>query len=155
MSWEFCTCQNMREFRSIYNVAADYFKQGEAVDIQIRKHESKRKDAQNALQFHWFRELEMQGDKSAEEYRAECKLRIGVPIAREDDGFRQLYDKALKGLDYATKLALMQEPIDIPVTRHFTVKEMARYLKGIEAFAAHQGFALTSNHDLYLQAVGE
>lgn len=153
MSWDFCIVSNKAQFKSVYDAVIDYLESGEKVDIQLRKHQPNRRESQNSLQFHWFRELEKQGSKSADEYRAYCKLHLGVPIAREDEGFRAKYDESIKPLDYAVKLQLMSEPFDLPITRHFTVEEMARYLSAVEKHFAAQGYKLTTGDDLYFQAI--
>lgn len=154
MSWQHVTCANTRQFKSVYDAAVDYFGEGKKVDIRIREHQESRREAQNSLQFHWFKEMEMQGDKTAREYRAICKLHFGVPIAREEDAFRKLYDKAIKPLDYESKLELMVEPFNLPVTSQFTIKEMTRYLNAIQQQFASEGIRLTSSDDLYYQAMG-
>ena len=154
MSWQMVTVANKQQFITVWNVASELFKAGKKADIQIREHEENRKEAQNKLQFHWFREMEMQGDKSANEWRSQCKLELGVPLARESDSFRSKYDSILKALPYETKLALMAEPFNMEVTRNFSIKKMTRYLHEVEQFAAKCGFRLTTNEDLYYQAMG-
>jgi len=82
MTWEGITAKNERECHVVIDIAKEIFAKGGKADLQVREHEENRKRSQNNLQFHWFKEMEQQGDKSAKEYRAQCKLEIGVPIAR-------------------------------------------------------------------------
>lgn len=105
----------------------------------------KRSDKQNKLQRLWMDELAEQGDMTAEEYRAFCKLHFGVPILRnENDEFRQAYDDKIKNCyDYATKLQFMAMPFDFPVTRLMTVKQHKKYLDAIYVHYTGKGFDLT------------
>ena len=84
------------------------------------------------------------GDRTPEEVRGDAKLRFGVPILRaENDKFRMAYDAHVKPLPYRTKLALMVEPLDWPVTRLMTVDQKTRYLEEFERFYRNQGVSLT------------
>lgn len=100
---------------------------------------------QNRLQRQWCNDAAEQGDQTAEEYRALLKLTIGVPILRaENEAFREAYDAHVKGLPYETKLALMAEPLDFPVTRLMTVAQQSAYLDGSWRYLTEQcGFVLT------------
>lgn len=105
---------------------------------------AKRSTEQNRLMRQWCLDLEAQGDQSAEEYRAEIKLTLGVPILRNENAdFRARYDDVVKGLPYETKLALMREPFDFPVTRLMTVKQQQRLLDEVQRHYSAQGFHLT------------
>lgn len=139
---------------SFYDAAKYMLEQGKKLDLKMREHEEKRKDAQNALQFHWYKEMEMQGDKSAKEYRAECKLHHGVPIARENPDFDIVYREAIIRLPYETKLKFMLDPVNLPVTSDFGVKDMTRFLKAVQQDFSERGMTLTTNEDLYWQAMG-
>jgi hypothetical protein len=93
---------------------------------------------QNALAFRWYGEIANElGDRLPHEVRAYCKLHHGVPIRREDEDFREVYDRIVRPLPYEAKLALMVEPIDFPISRDMTVKQMTRYLDAIQAEFAH------------------
>ena len=99
---------------------------------------------QNRLQRLWLNEAAEQGDHTAEEYRAYCKLTIGVPILRaENEAFAEQYDRIVKPLPYETKLQLMMEPIDFPVTRLMTTKQKATYLDQMHRLLSEMGFRLT------------
>lgn len=104
---------------------------------------------QNRLQRLWVGEAaEQLGDHSAEYLRGLCKLQFGVPILRaENEAFREAYDKNVKGLDYETKIALMMEPLDFPVTRLMTSKQKTAYLDEISRSFSQQGVRLTDPDD--------
>lgn len=99
---------------------------------------------QNKLQRLWMRELEEQGDMTAEEYRAYCKAYFGVPILlAENDAFAEQYTAIVKPLPYEQKLEIMKQPIDLPVTRLMNVKQKKRYLDEIYTYWTGKGFRLT------------
>jgi hypothetical protein len=99
---------------------------------------------QNRLQRLWLNEAAEQGDHTAEEYRAYCKLTLGVPILRaENEEFAEQYDRLVKPLPYETKLQLMMEPIDFPVTRLMTSKQKSTYLDQMFRLFEGMGFRLT------------
>lgn len=100
---------------------------------------------QNKLQRLWMKEAaEQLQDRSAEEVRGECKLMFGVPILRsENEAFRDAYDTHVKGLPYPTKLAMMMEPLDFPVTRLMTTRQKKAYLDAVQQHFLEQGVVLT------------
>lgn len=99
---------------------------------------------QNRLQHMWMLELEMQGDMTASEYRAYCKLHFGVPLLRqENEAFKVQYDAVVKPLSYDQKIEIMKEPIDFPTTRLMTMKQKKRYLDMVYEFWSGKGFRLT------------
>lgn len=100
---------------------------------------------QNSLAFKWYLEASQQGDQSAAEYRAYCKLHFGVPILRaENKDFKELYDKHFKGISYEDKLEIMQsEQFDFPVTRIMKTKQMKQYLDEVNNHFRGLGFILT------------
>jgi len=108
----------------------------------------KRSIEQNKLQRLWMKEIAEQmyeGTRyTAEQWRGYCKLHFGIPIRREEsDVFRAMYDRVLKPLNYDERLLLMQEPLDLPVTRDMTTKQKTDYLDAILRFAAEEGLVLT------------
>ena len=105
----------------------------------------RRSTLQNNLQRMWINEISEQlGDRTPEEARGECKLTLGVRILRaEDEPFRIAYDAAVKHLSYEQKMALMMEPLDMPVTRRMTVKQKTAYLDSIVRYYGEQGVILT------------
>jgi hypothetical protein len=110
----------------------------------IEEYEPKRTTSQNRLQMEWMRQLEQQGDRTAEEYRAETKLCVGVPILRaEDETFKARYDEVIRPMDYETKLKLMAIPFDFPVTRLMTKEQKKRYLDAMYNYWTSKGYQLT------------
>ena len=98
---------------------------------------------QNRLQFQWFRDLEKQGDMTAQEYRAYCKGMFGIPIlVAEDEEFRDVYDRIIRPLSFEEKLELLGPPIDLPVTSRMSVDQMTRYLKAMSDHWLKEGFML-------------
>ena len=110
----------------------------------------KRSVQQNRLNRLWMTEAaEQLGDCTAEEVRGLCKLTLGVPILREEnDEFRARYDEVVRPLPYATKLAMMQEPLDFPITRLMSVKQQTRYLDAVHRFFSEKGIVLTDPGEL-------
>lgn len=110
----------------------------------------KRTVRQNKLSRLWIMEIaEQKPESTSEEWRGYCKLTLGVPILRaEDDEFREKYDKIVRPLPYETKLALMQEPLDFPVTRLMNVKQQTAYLDAIHRHFSSEGVVLTDPGDL-------
>lgn len=105
----------------------------------------KRSVEQNKLQRLWMNEIaEQLGDQTPEEVRAYCKLTIGVPLLRaENEHFCERYDSVLKPLPYEAKLAIMAEPLDLPVTRLMTTDQHRRYLDGVFKHFSEKGLVLT------------
>jgi ribosomal protein L39E len=104
--------------------------------------------AQNKLQRMWMLEAEAQGDQTAEEYRAYCKLHIGVPILRsQDDDFKAAYDAVIRPLTYEQKLKAMMIPLDFSVSRLMTTKQFSEYSKKIYEHFTSKGIKLTDPDD--------
>ncbi len=105
----------------------------------------KRTIEQNRLAMMWIKEAaEQLGDRSFEELRGECKLRFGVPILRaENEDFRKRYDELVRPMPYETKLALMVEPFDMPVTRLMKINQLTAYLDRLSQHFLEQGIVLT------------
>jgi hypothetical protein len=109
-----------------------------------------RSKAQNRLLHKWMGEIANQkGDLSADEARAYCKLTIGVPILRQQNAaFKERYDEILKPLSYEQKLAIMSEPLNLPVTSLMSTKQLTEYLEAIIRHFGEQGILLTMPDDL-------
>lgn len=104
----------------------------------------KRTFEQNRLQRMWMNEISEQLGEPAEYWRGYCKLTIGVPILRAtSEGFREKYDSILKPLPYEKKIALMMEPLDLPVTRFMTTKQKTEYLDAVFKHFTEKGVVLT------------
>jgi hypothetical protein len=112
-------------------------------------HGKHRSTDQNRLQRLWVREIaEQLGDQTQEQVRAFIKLTIGVPILREEnEAFRLRYDEVVKPLNYEQKIALMAEPLDMPITRLFTTKQHARFLDEVHRYFSERGIVLTDPED--------
>jgi len=105
----------------------------------------KRSIEQNKLQRKWCNDIaEQLGDRTPEEVRGHCKLHFGVPIMRaENDEFCEKYDRIIKPLTYESKLELMQEPMDFPVTRLMNTYQKTAYLDAIWKHFTEMGLDLT------------
>ncbi len=101
---------------------------------------------QNRLQFMWMKEAADQlHEYRPEEYRAICKLTIGIPILRgEDQEFRELYDKTVKRLNYEDKVALMDW---FPVTSLMSTGQKKLYLDDVYVYLTGLGARLTEPDD--------
>jgi hypothetical protein len=104
---------------------------------------------QNALAFKWYAEIAQQmGDRTVSEVRAYCKLHHGVRIMRaEEETFRTAWNKHFIDWSYEDKLALMVEPMDLPVTRLMKVAQLSQYLDAIADEFMAQGVVLTIPED--------
>ena len=104
---------------------------------------------QNALAFLWYREIaEQMGDRTATEVRAHCKLHHGVKmLVTENGAFRAAWHARFLRWDYEAKLELMVEPLDLPVTRLMTTKQLTQYLDAIADEFTRQGVVLTQPED--------
>ena len=105
-----------------------------------------RTDRQNRLQRQWVNEVAQQlGDQTAEEVRGFCKLTMGVPIRRRDDEvYAEKYDRLIKPLPYEAKLEMMMEPLDFPVTRDMSTKQLTEYLDTVHRYWTERGVILTN-----------
>ena len=105
----------------------------------------RRSTEQNKLQRKWMLEIaEQLGDRTPEEVRGYCKLTIGVPILRaENEAFRVKYDGVVRPLSYEQKMAIMMEPLDLPVTGLMTTQQKTDYLDGIFRHFSERGVVLT------------
>lgn len=151
MSWQTATATSKQQLISIFRGAEDLLQHG-MVQIQMRNHEEGRKEKQNRLAFHWYRELAEQSGNEPDYYRAFCKYHFGIPILIEDEQCRAKIETVFKPLDYETRLKLMTAPFDMPVTSLFTVKEFARYLNKVELHFTERSYKLTTGDDLYFEA---
>ena len=109
--------------------------------VTFKAGEETRRDRQNRFAFEAYKQVaKILGDRTVNDVRAESKLHIAVPVLRaEDDDFRAKYDRVIMPMTYETKLELMVEPFDFPVTRLMTVKQMAEYITRTLAHWDKQG----------------
>lgn len=109
--------------------------------VTIKPGEESRSIKQNRLAFQWFKDASTQGDQTSEQYRAESKLRFGVPILRRDDeDFKAKYDQAIKPLDYENKLICMEF---FPVSSLMTTKQMTEFLNAVLSHFVGMGYIMT------------
>lgn len=108
-----------------------------------------RSDEANRLSQKWYAEIAEQTGEAREDVRARCKLELGVPIMREaSDKFRATYDRLIRPLDYADKLALIRDT-DMPVTRLMGVGDMGRFMDAVFHRHAEFGIVLTVPEDKF------
>lgn len=129
------------------NMAIKRFQSANLPCTMTIKKGAPRSNDQNRLQRKWMLELEDQGDMTSEEYRGFCKLYFGVAIAKECEIFAEEYDENIKNLPYETKMKLMMEPFDLPITRKFSTGQKTRYLDKIYSYWTGKGFQLTMPED--------
>lgn len=135
--------------RARLSLMLDSLDAGTGYIVTITEQGDERSDRQNRLQQLWHTEAAQQlRDETAEEKRAYCKLHFGVPILRNDESFRADYDRVIKPMDYQTKLALMAEPFDFPVTRLMTVKQKKQFLDAIWNHYTGLGVRLSHPDDM-------
>ena len=132
---------HVRDHAAIGSVVAFLAQAQPPYVVTFKAGEETRRDRQNRFSFEAYKQIaKILGDRTVDDVRAESKLHIGVPILRsEDDDFRAKYDRIIMPLDYETKLEVMIEPFDFPVTRLMTVKQMAEYITRILAHWDKQG----------------
>lgn len=100
---------------------------------------------QNKLLFKWLTEAaEQLQDETIEQKRGYCKLHFGVPIMRENEVFRESYDRVIRPLPYEQKIEIMMIPIDLPVTRLMTTKQMKDYMDQVYIYYSGLGVRLTN-----------
>lgn len=110
--------------------------------ISVKIIARKRSIDQNALQFHWYKEMEDQGDMKSSEYRNYCKYHFGMAIrAEEDEFFANTMRDLMRRHTYEDRIKMMSF---IDVTSTFSSKQMTRYLDEVESHFNEKGFILTS-----------
>ena len=137
---------------ALLHVYLDQRKRPFTVDVvegRDRSHE------QNRLVQKWFTEIADQTGEGREDVRARCKLEIGVPIMRNaSEAFKATYDRIIRPLDYADKLALIRDT-DMPVTRLMNVGQMTEFMDAVFQRHAEFGIALTVPEDKFAYAPKE
>ena len=124
------------------NVADIILNAESALTVDIDDFE-KRTNSQNNMLYRIYEKLAKQGDQTAQEYRAEIKLRYGVPILRRDDEeFRQQYNRLILNRSYEEKLDFMLPPIEMPVTSLMSKEQKAEMLDNVIRDYTKQGFFL-------------
>ena len=99
----------------------------------IRPYNKDRGLALNALSHVWYAQIAAKlREDTAEQVKGYCKLRIGIPILREDQEFSEMYDRIFKPMDYETKLEIMSRPGLFDVTSIMKTPQMCLYLEQIQ-----------------------
>jgi hypothetical protein len=133
-----------RAIQDAFSHAKLLLESGKTPVLEVRTESRKRTIEQNKLQRKWLLEAQQQGDMTAEEYRGYCKLHFGVPmLIHELEGFKEKYDRHIRYLPYETKIALMMEPFDFPVSRLMNTEQSTRYLDMVYQHLTGLGFVLT------------
>ena len=111
--------------------------------VTVSEGEEPRRARQNRFAFEVYKQVaKLKGDLTPSEARAISKLHVGIPLLREEsETFREKYDRIVRQNDYETKLELMVEPIELPVTSLMTVKQMSEYITRLLAYWDPNGAA--------------
>lgn len=97
--------------------------------------------SQNALQWKWYGEIANAIGETPEYAHCYCKLHFGVPILRRDnDAFREKYDRYLKWYPYEEKLTAIQI---VDVTSIFSVKQATEYMETVMRHCAENNIEIT------------
>lgn len=136
------TLRNEQQLENCIRAIADEFikRQGDpkAKPLQIigNPEKQKRTDPQSDLQFVWYTIAEQQGDMTASEYRALCKLNFGVPIlCRDDDEYRQEFNENVGCFDDEVQLSILKSKvIKYPVTSIMNDAQMSEYLSLVKNY---------------------
>jgi hypothetical protein len=100
----------------------------------------KRSDLQNETTHVWYQQIANQLDSDdALGWKCYCKLHHGVPIMREVEDFRKVYDEVIKGLSYEKKLEIMKI---LPVTSLMNTKQLCAYSEAVQADFMTKGVIL-------------
>lgn len=118
------------------------------ITVNIRKG-ADRSIEQNRLQRLWLQEAaEQLQDETIEEKRGYCKLNFGCKILyNENEEFAKAFDKVIRPLSYENKLMAMMIPLDMPVTRLMSTKQMKTYLDEIYIYFTALGVRLTEPNE--------
>lgn len=99
---------------------------------------------QNKLQRLWMNEAQEQGDQTAEEYRAYCKLTFGIPLmCEQSEEFAAQWEAFRERFSYEELLSLMALPFDYPVTRKMSSANKKKYLDRVYVYFTGLGFRMT------------
>ena len=112
--------------------------------ISVKTDCQKRSIISNSLQFHWYKELETQGDMTSSEYRRYCKYNFGCALrAAGDEFFAKTLREVFVRYPYEERLKMMDF---IDVTSTFDRPTMSMYLSEIKTHFS--SFVLTNSEDL-------
>ena len=101
--------------------------------MTIKPYKKDRSLELNALSHVWYAQIGATlREDTAEQVKGYCKLRIGIPILREDQEFSEMYDRIFKPMNYETKLEIMSRPGLFDVTSIMNTSQMCLYLEQIQ-----------------------
>lgn len=105
--------------------------------VDFKEHDPKRGLSQNDLQHVWYDIAARYSDMgwSKDDFRAHCKLYIGIPILyAENPSYKESVESLLGGRSDEIKLKAMLPPVEIEVTREMTKAQMTTYLSRVYDF---------------------
>lgn len=118
----------------------------EVCTLELVSKSATRSKAQNRLAFRWYKQIEEELFLEIGEAHSLCKLTVGIPILRRDnETFREWYDRAVKPLSWDQKLHDIEF---VDVTSKFGVKQMTVYLETMQRKFAEQGVILDGAGEL-------
>jgi hypothetical protein len=119
--------------------------------LSIKVDHQKRSIISNSLQFHWYTELQQQGDNTAPQYRNYCKYHFGCPLrAAQDEYFAKTLRDIFMRYTYEERIDMMSF---IDVTSTFDRPTMSEYLFAIKMHYGPLGFVLTNAEDVKRQKI--
>jgi predicted metalloendopeptidase len=108
--------------------------------VTIEEATKKRSDLQNETTHVWYQQIAQQLDSDdAAGWKCYCKLHHGIPIMRQVEDFRKVYDEVIKGLSYEKKLEIMKI---LPVTSLMNTKQLCSYSEAVQADFMNKGVIL-------------
>ena len=126
------------DVRAVYDRLRELVRSNKFVEVRIEAGQRRSVD-QNALAWELYRKAALiRADRDVNEIHREAKLNIGVPIlCRDNDDFRESWERTTRDLSYEEKLAACGEWL--AVTRFMTTRQFKEY---IDEFAVQYGVPL-------------
>jgi len=107
--------------------------------MTLKPYKRDRSKEQNALSHVWYAQVAAKlREDTAEQVKGFCKLRMGIPILREDPEFSEMYDRIFKPMAYETKLEIMETPGLFDVTSLMKTEQMSLYLEQVQQHYANR-----------------
>ena len=109
--------------------------------IKVKVSTGQRSMSQNDISHAWYEQIAAElHEDDAIGWKCYAKLHHGVPILRAENGeFREVYDKAIKGLGYEQKLGVMRI---LPVTSLMNKGQLSKYLEELQKDFRDKGVVL-------------
>jgi len=140
-----------RDRQNAASMLSGFCLDGKNYVVTIKETKLTRKDSQNRLSHVWYGQISKERGYKKTEAHTLCKLEFGIPIMKRDfDGFATHWAELERNLSY--EQILYQVKL-MDVTSILGVKQMAEYLTDMQTHWAEEGIILTSNEDLYLEAM--